>query len=159
MPANSCRKRWHERIGRKRRQRISDLGDRKPRQIESHAVNRCFPLPSRQWPPDVGQKLQCLNEMLAAASHAQRHAALKQRPLRCVVINCLQPADHAAIARMLHDDGDLAQFSRIPCGASSLSSISACSPGRTAIAAPAESGTIGCWAFNGNSIGSTHHIL
>jgi hypothetical protein len=110
MPANSCRKRWHERIERKRRHRISDLGDRKPRQIGSHTVNRCFPLSSRQRPPDVGQKLQCLNEMLAAASHAQRHAALKQRPLGCVVINCLQPADHAAIARMLHDDGDLAQF-------------------------------------------------
>ena len=48
--------------------------------------------------------------MLAVAAHAQRHTALKQRPLRCVVINCFQPADHATIARMLHDDGHLAQF-------------------------------------------------
>src|ERR1700730_5343905 len=46
-------------------------------------------------------------------------------------------------------------FSRIPCGASSLSSISACSPGRTAIALP-ESFTIGCRAFNDISIGKAY---
>ena len=39
---------------------------------------------------------------------------LEKQPLRRVVIDRFQPAEDAPVARMLHDDGHLAQFFENP---------------------------------------------
>ena len=109
VPANFRRENRHQRVVGQRRHWTADLIGGKPRQIRGDAVNRRLPLPSRQRLPDIGQKLQCLNEVFAAASHPQRHAMLEEQPLRRVVIHRFQPAKRAPVARMLHDDGHLAQ--------------------------------------------------
>ena len=54
VPANFRRENRHQGVIGQRRHRIADLVGGKPRQIRGDAVNRCFPLPSRQRLPAIG---------------------------------------------------------------------------------------------------------
>ena len=158
MPANFRRENRHQRVVGQRRHGIADLVGGKPRQIRGDVVNRRFPLPSGQRLSDIGQKLECLNEVFAAASHAQRHAMLEQQPLRRIVIHRFQPAKRAAVARMLHDDRHLAQFFEGALRREQLK-FDFRLFGRSHGNAAPESLTTGCRAFNDISIGAAYECF
>ncbi len=70
VPAHLGREHRHQRVVAQRRHDIADLVGGEQREVGGDAGNRHLPLASLQGLPVIGWKLQRLDEVLAAVSHA-----------------------------------------------------------------------------------------
>jgi hypothetical protein len=83
---------------------------RQAREIRRRAVDRRLPFLPHEGRLVADRELQGLDVAGAVAPHAQRAALARQRPIRRVVVDGVQPSDHAAVARVLHDHRGLADL-------------------------------------------------
>src|SRR5262245_11855018 len=81
---------------------------RKARQIRSRAIDRRLPFLPHEGRLVGMSKLEGLNVARTGAPYAQRAALAGESAIRRVVIDSVQPAHDAAVARMSHDHRSLA---------------------------------------------------